>query len=310
MGVFARLAQLIKANLNDLIDKAEDPSKILDQLIRDMNEQLINAKKQVAQAIADERSLQKQAEQEAANAAEWERKAMLAVRHGDDKLAMEALQRKQQHDTLAEQYKTQWQKHHDSVSQLKDALRILSDKIENAKLEKRLLEARLKRTEAERHINDTLQGFQKNNALAEFDRMKKKVDQMEAETEANRLLNEEYTGDHTDRKFKELEQANQLDEALVKMKQKMGVMAPSPEPEPPQQVRVKAPSVQAPPPPPSSEENEQLQLERELESIRAEEERARERLKRLSLAAPHARPAPPGTRSEYPAAPRSTGRQR
>ena len=94
MGIFARLATLIKSNLNDLISKAEDPQKMLNQIVVEMQNQLVEAKKQVAVSIADEKRLAKQAEQEAANVAEWERRAMLAIKAGDDGLAKEALARK------------------------------------------------------------------------------------------------------------------------------------------------------------------------------------------------------------------------
>ena len=94
MGIFARLARLIKANINDLISKSEDPEKVLNQLVEEMAKQLDEAKKQVAVAITDEKRLAKQVEAEAAQVAEWERKAMLAVRAGDDTLAKEALARK------------------------------------------------------------------------------------------------------------------------------------------------------------------------------------------------------------------------
>src|SRR5688500_14826881 len=110
MGIFARIARLIKSNINDMISRSEDPEKMLNQIVVDMNTQLIEAKKQVAASIADEKRLAKQVEQEAANAAEWERRAMLAVRAGDDNLAKEALSRKKEHQTLADSYKDQWQK--------------------------------------------------------------------------------------------------------------------------------------------------------------------------------------------------------
>ena len=104
----------------------EDPEKMLNQIVIDMNAQLIEAKKQVASSIADEKRLAKQAEQEAATAAEWERRAMMAVRAGDDKLAKEALARKKEHDQLAQQFQDQWQKQKTSVDQLKLALRALN----------------------------------------------------------------------------------------------------------------------------------------------------------------------------------------
>ena len=97
MGIFARLATLIKANLNDLISKSEDPEKMLNQIVVDMSNQLVEAKKQVASAIADEKRLAKQVESRDGTAAEWERRAMLAVRAGDDALAKEALARKKEH---------------------------------------------------------------------------------------------------------------------------------------------------------------------------------------------------------------------
>jgi phage shock protein A len=101
MGIFARLATLIKSNLNDLISRSEDPEKMLNQIVVEMSNQLLEAKRQVAQSIADEKRLQKQVEQETLNASEWEKRAMLAVRAGDDALAKEALSRKKEHQTLA-----------------------------------------------------------------------------------------------------------------------------------------------------------------------------------------------------------------
>ncbi len=101
MGFLSRLAQLIKSNLNDLINKSEDPEKMLNQVIIDMNQQLVEAKKQVAVAIADEKRLQKQFSNEVKKSQEWEQKAMLAVRSGDDALAKEALLRKKEHDAIA-----------------------------------------------------------------------------------------------------------------------------------------------------------------------------------------------------------------
>ena len=102
MGIFARLGTLIKSNLNDLISKAEDPEKMLNQVLTDMKSQLIEAKKQVAVAIGDEKRLKKQWDEQVANSKEWERKAMMAVHAGDDGLAKEALVRQKEHEDLGE----------------------------------------------------------------------------------------------------------------------------------------------------------------------------------------------------------------
>ena len=108
MGIFSRLAQLIKSNLNDLISKSEDPEKMLNQVVLEMNTQLIEAKKQVASSIADEKRLAKQVEQEQANAAEWERRAMMALRAGNEELAKEALNRKKEREQLVATIQDQW----------------------------------------------------------------------------------------------------------------------------------------------------------------------------------------------------------
>ena len=152
MGIFSRLAALVRSNINALIDKAEDPEKMLNQIVADMANQLIEAKKQVAISIADEKKLAKQAEGEAAKAAEWQRRAMMAVRAGDDALAKEALMRKKEHEQLATEFKDQWAKQKKQVDGLKAALRVLNSKIEEAKRKKAVLIARKRRAEAQEKI--------------------------------------------------------------------------------------------------------------------------------------------------------------
>jgi phage shock protein A len=230
MGIFARLAALIKSNLNDLISNAEDPEKMLNQVVIDMAQQLIEAKKQVAIAIADEKRLAKQAEAEAAKAAEWERRAMMAVRAGDDVLAKEALQRKKEHDGLATVYKDQWAKQKKQVDQLKMALRILNSKIEEAKRKKQVLLARKRRAEAQKKIQETMAGLNNASAFETFDRMAERIDQIEAEAEAATELAEEATGDVLKHRFDRLEAEQGADDELTILKQKMG-LAPAPEPE-------------------------------------------------------------------------------
>src|SRR4051812_20900176 len=234
MGIFGGLAVLIKSNLNDLISRSEDPEKMLNQVVIDMANQLIEAKKQVAVSIADEKRLAKQAEQEAANAAEWERRAMLAVKAGDDALAKEALNRKKEADALAATYKEQWQKQKSAVEQLKTALRMLNNKIEEAKRKKNVLIARKKRAEAQRAIQETMSGMNSASAFETFDRMSQKIDQIEAEAEASSEIAEQYTGDTLAEKFSHLEQTAGADDELAALKRKMGVLPA----EPPKEVAV------------------------------------------------------------------------
>lgn len=237
MGIFARLAALIKSNLNDLISRSEDPEKMLNQIVIDMGAQLLEAKKQVASSIADEKRLAKLAEAEAANAAEWERRAMMAIRAGDDALAKEALARRKEHDGLRTAYEQQWQKQKAAVEQLKLALRALNSKIEEAKRKKNLLIARKKRAEAQRAIQETMSGMRNASAFEAFDRMEQKITQIEAEAEAGAELAEEYSGDVLAHRFSELEATAGAEADLTALKQKMG-LAPPPPPEPVQQARV------------------------------------------------------------------------
>lgn len=99
MGLFSRIGTLFKSNINDVISKAEDPEKMLNQVVLDMQTQLVEAKKQVAVSIADQKRLEKQRDEQGDLGQEWERKAMLAVRANDEALAREALKRKAEHDS-------------------------------------------------------------------------------------------------------------------------------------------------------------------------------------------------------------------
>ena len=132
MGIFDRFRRVVKSNLNDMISKAENPEKMLNQLIIDMNEQLIESKKSVASAIADEKKLERLMTQQVNQGEEWDRKARLALKAGKEDLAKEALLRKQEYTGLATQYKEQWDAQHASVEKLKQSLRGLQQKIEEA----------------------------------------------------------------------------------------------------------------------------------------------------------------------------------
>ena len=225
MGIFSRLGTLIKSNLNDLITKAEDPEKMLTQVLLEMQQQLVEAKKAVAVAIADEKKLQKQYTAEADKSKEWERKAMVAVRAGDDNLARQALARKQEHETIATQFQQQWLAQKQAVEKLKDALRLLNNKIEEAKRKKNILIARKKRAEAQQQIANTMQGLGDTSAFDTFDRMAERIQLMEAEAEAGAELAGELSGDSLEAKFRQLEEGGSSeDDALSELKAKMGML--------------------------------------------------------------------------------------
>src|SRR5437868_1416238 len=139
MGIFDRLSSVIRSNINDLISSAENPEKMLNQIIIDMRSQLAKAKQQVASAIADEKRLHDQVEAEFKQAQEWERRAMLAVQSSQDELAKQALVRYNEHGQHGEELKATWEAHRAETEKLKNSLRDLNDKIEEAKRKKNLL---------------------------------------------------------------------------------------------------------------------------------------------------------------------------
>ena len=227
MGIFGRLGTLLKSNVNDAISKAEDPEKILNQLILDMKDQLIEAKKQVAVAIADEKRLKKQLDNELHMAREWEKKAMMAVRAGRDDLAKEALRRKSEHDDIAAQYNAQWEAQKAAADKLRESLRQLNNKIEEAGRKKNLLIARKKRAEAQQQIQNTMSSLSDTSAFDTFDRMASKIDQMEAEAEASAELVSDISGTALENQFANLEADKGADAELEALKAKMGMGAAS-----------------------------------------------------------------------------------
>jgi len=227
MGIFKRLGMLIKSNINDLISKAENPEKILNQLILDMKENLAEARKYVAVAIADEKRLRKKLDNELSKSREWEKKAMMAVRAGRDDLATEALQRKTEHDELASEYQQQWELQKNATEKLRHALRMLNNKIEEANRKKDLLIARQKRAEAQKQIQTTMAELSDTSAFDTFGRMAEKIEREEAEAEAAAEL-AGFGGDELAGKFDDLQATAGAEDALYALKVKMGMASAAP----------------------------------------------------------------------------------
>jgi phage shock protein A len=228
MGIFSRLKTLISSNVNDMISKAEKPEKMLNQLLIDMNEQLIESKRAVALAIADEKKLEREAANQGDQAREWEKKAVLAVNAGKDDLAKEALLRKQEYANAAAEYDKQWAAQKASVNTLKESLRELQNKIEEAQRKKNLLIARAKRAEAQQKIQNTISSVSGNRgAFDAFDRMSAKVDEMEAQADAAKELEDLSADASLEKRFKELEKSDSsADLMLEALKEKMKALPP------------------------------------------------------------------------------------
>jgi phage shock protein A len=228
MGIFQKLSMLLRSNINDAIARAENPEKMLNQVLVDMREQLAKAKQEVAVAIADERKLKSQVEEEQKLANDWEHRAMLAVGEGRDDLAKQALLRQQEHAERGMSLAETWRKQADETERLKDSLRQLNDKIEEAKRKKNLLVAKQKRAQAQKRIHETMAGLNDQSAFNAFERMAEKIEETERRTLASAEVAESLSGDTLERQFAKLKPADEsVDFKLLELKQKMGLGLPA-----------------------------------------------------------------------------------
>ena len=224
MGIFDRFSTMLRSNLNDLISRAENPEKMLNQLILDMKSQLAKAKQQVASAIADMKKVQQDAESSTKQAKDWERRAMLAVKEGRDDLAKQALMRYNEHLQVAQQLAESHLKQKAEVESLKNSLRQLNDKIEEAKRKKNILVARAKRAEAQKRIQETMAGLSDKSSFHSFDQMAARIEETERRALAAAELNEEFEHDSLSAEFQVLEYHGSSDQQLLELKAKMGVL--------------------------------------------------------------------------------------
>jgi phage shock protein A len=235
MGIFQKLSLLIRSNLNDLIARAENPEKMLEQVIIDMREQQTKAKQEVALAIAEERKLKSQVESEAKQAQEWERRAMLALQQGREDLARQALLRQQEYAERARSMHETWTRQAADTEKVKDALRQLQVKIEEAQRKKNLLIAKQKRAQAQKRIHETMAGLSDTSAFETFERMAQKIEHTERLALAAAEVSEELSGDPLEKQFKALEASSgseDIEYRLLEMKQKMGIALPAGAPAP------------------------------------------------------------------------------
>jgi len=228
MGIFQKFSTLLKSNINDLIARAENPEKMLNQIILDMRDQLAKAKREVAAAIADERKLRAQLDDEIKQTRDWEHRAMLAVKEGRDDLAKQALMRQQEHAQRAATLEQTWTAQAEETEKLKGSLRQLNDKIEEAKRKRNLLIAKQKRAQAQRRIHETMSGLSDTSAFEAFNRMAEKIEESERRSVAQAEVAEALTGDTLEQEFLRLESGGDdadVEGRLMALKQEMGLIS-------------------------------------------------------------------------------------
>ena len=216
MALMERVSTLVRANLNDLIDKAEDPEKMIKQVIVDMQNQLLQVKTQVAIAIADQHLLEKKKKENEDKAAEWIRKAELAIDKKQDDLARAALERSLSYRTLGENFQQQLADQIAQVENLKMALAKLDQKLAEAQAKSDVLIARHRRARALNKAGDARMAMGDSSSAAAFERMKNKVQHHEAFSQAKAEL----TGDSMEDRLASLERQDQIEQLLAELKSK------------------------------------------------------------------------------------------
>ena len=230
MGILDRVSRLLRANVNDALDNAEDPEKMLDQLIRDMDVEIRQARGQVATMIAQEKELAADKAEADRLTAEWQRRAELAVEQGKDDLAREALRRKRDSEENARIYSEQLTAQQQTVSRLKNQLQELQTKHDQMQSKRDALIARSRRAHAQQQVSQTMSTLPQSDASVEFERFERRIRSSEARAAAT----EELAQVGLDDDFAALDRDFGVDDELAALKARKGgassagTTAPSP----------------------------------------------------------------------------------
>ncbi len=219
-NLFKRISDVIAANLNDLVDRVEDPERMIKQLIREMEENISSAREGVIDAVASEKQLAKELDSQRRQAEEWQNRARLALESGNEALAREALTRKKEHDGIAANLDASWQSARRTGDRLKSQLRALEAKLEEARLKKGSLVARQRAAQAREQMDQVQDRFQTGLDLNHsFGRMADKVGEMEARMEAREELYGEYS--QIEREFLQMETHSEVEAELAALKREI-----------------------------------------------------------------------------------------
>ena len=224
MGFFDRLGRLVRANANAALSAAEDPVKILDQSVADMQADLVKLRQAVATAIASQKLIQNQADQADAQAKTWYERAELALKKGEEDLAREALGRRKTCQDTATALQGQLQSQCGQVDQLKKSLVQLESKIAEAKTKKDMLKARAQAAKAQEQLQSAVGSLGTNSAMAAFEKMEEKVQALEARSQAAAEL----AGADLESQFAALEGAPEVDSELEALKGKLSGSSDAP----------------------------------------------------------------------------------
>ena len=222
MGIFSRISSIIESNINSLLDKSEDPEKMLEQSMREMSDGMREAKVAVARAIRDKKLIEKKYEDAAAQMGHWEDKATVALQKGNEALAREALKKKKDSEKIANEYSEQLQTHDKNCEMLKTSLAALERKFEEARRKKDLLVARAQGAKASKQIAENMTTLNENSVFETFDRMEQKVNMLEAEADAAKEMST-IGSNNLEEEFKQLECDDDVDDDLARLRAQLGM---------------------------------------------------------------------------------------
>ena len=218
MSIFNRMADIFKSNVNEALDRMEDPEKMVKQMIIEMEEGLVKATSGLAKAMANEKNLQKQQAVAANQARQWEEKATMALKGGNTDLAKQALSKKVVYDGQVQQYQAMVTQASNTTSQLRMQLDTLKGKLDEARMKQSTLVARSQTAKTQKEFSTILGTNVGQGAFAKFDKMEKKIEGMESEAEAF----SEISGDGpADDPFKTMEKDQQVDDEMARLLEKM-----------------------------------------------------------------------------------------
>ena len=218
MGIVDRLSRLLRANVNDMLDRAEDPEKMLDQILRDMETNISQARGQVASMIAQEKELSADLKEVQELSTEWQTKATRAVEAGKDDLAREALRRKKDNDESANLYQQQLTVQTETLDRMKGQLGALESKYQSAMSQRDTLIARHRRAQSQQQVADTVASFSPSATSAELERIERKNRGPESKAEATIEMHD----DTLDAQFAELDYDTDVEAELEALKASVG----------------------------------------------------------------------------------------
>ncbi|MFH1728229.1 MAG: phage shock protein PspA [Pseudomonadota bacterium] len=219
MGIFSRLTDIINSNIIHMLDKAEDPEKMVRLMIQEMEDTLVEVKSQAAKYIADKKTIERNIELLKENQNMWQSKAELAVEKGRDDLAKAAIEEKAKKQRIENDYNIEFNNLNEILDHFKKDIKQLEDKLSEAKTKQKTIIARKQSAASRLEMNRQIHKSETSKALNKFDKFERDIDRMEGEIEAMKIKGGKKS---LEDEFEKLEHENEIETELQKLKEKLG----------------------------------------------------------------------------------------